>query len=95
MPTFTEDSALVMIDGSHNLLTNLDALAGLKQLNQINMDYNEKISSVDILVSCPLLIRVDIYGTSVKDADALIYVFDENGERHERGVVVNFNPTND
>ena len=94
LPLWTEDSALVMIDGSHNLLSDLKSLEGLKQLNQINMDYNENISSVDGLVSCPLLIRVDIYGTSVKNADALIYVIDENGERHERGVVVNFNPTN-
>jgi hypothetical protein len=46
------------------------------------MDYNEAISSVDALESCPLLVEVNVYGTKVKDASKLT----------SQGVIVNYNP---
>ena len=71
MPTWSKDSALVAINGAHNKVTTLEPLSGLKCLNNVNMDYNEQIKSVDELADCPVLIRVDVYGTKVTDVEAL------------------------
>ncbi len=83
LPTFSKDCALVTINGAHNLLESLDALGGLKSLNNVYMDYNEKISSVKALASCPVLIQVDVYGTAVKDVSMLT----------SQSIIVNYDPT--
>ena len=83
LPAFTEDSQLVFIDGSHNLLEELDPLSGLQNLNNVTMDYNEKIESVDCLSNCPRLVVVNVFGTKVKEVDVLT----------EQSIVVNFDPT--
>ncbi len=83
LPTFPENSALVHIDGSYNKLSSLSTLKGLQNLNNVYMDYNENISSVSDLASCPVLIQVNVYGTKVKEARALT----------EQSVVVNYDPT--
>lgn len=82
LPAFSANCALVEIHGTSNLLENLDALSGLKQLNHVYMDYNENIESVEPLASCPRLIRVDVYGTKVTEVKMLT----------EQSVVVNYNP---
>lgn len=82
LPEFQKDCALVQIDGSYNLLENLDALAGLPELNKVFMDYNENIESVEPLASCYLLIRVDVFGTKVTDVSMLT----------EQSIIVNYNP---
>ncbi len=82
LPAFSEDSALITIDGSHNLLTKLDPLGGLKQLNNVFMDYNEEISSVECLAKCPLLMMVNVYGTKVTEVEMLT----------DQSIIVNFNP---
>ena len=82
LPSWSKDCTLVTIDGSHNLLKNIDSLAKLKQLNNVYMDYNEKLSSIKALASCPLLIQVDVYGTKVTDVKALT----------DQSVIVNYNP---
>ena len=82
IPAWTEESQMVSIDGSHNLISNLDALTGLKQLNDVYMDYNAEISSVDCLANCPMLIMVNVYGTKVSDVSALT----------DQSVIVNYNP---
>lgn len=82
LPAFSTDCALITIDGSHNLISSLDNLSGLENLNSINMDYNTKISSVKALANCPLLIEVNIYGTKVKDVTMLT----------EQSIVVNYKP---
>lgn len=82
LPEFSTDCALITIDGSHNLLSSLDNLSGLENLNSINMDYNSKISSVKALANCPLLVEVNIYGTKVKDVTMLT----------EQSIVVNYKP---
>jgi hypothetical protein len=46
------------------------------------MDYNEAISSVEDLTKCPVLVQVNVYGTKVKDVDALT----------EQSIIVNYNP---
>lgn len=83
LPQFPTDCALVTIDGSHNKLSSLDALAGLEHLNIVKMNYNEKIKSVEKLAECPMLIEVNIYGTSVSDVSALTY----------QSIVVKYDPT--
>lgn len=83
LPEFSKDSLLVHIDGSHNLLDSLDALEGLTRLNNVYMDYNSDISSVECLANCPVLIQVNVFGTRVTKVSSLT----------SQSIVVNFNPT--
>lgn len=83
LPKFPATCALVTIDGSNNLLTKLDALSGLKALNNVFMDYNEKVSSVTSLAKCPVLIQVHVFGTKVKDVKALT----------DQSIIVRYDPT--
>ena len=82
LPAFSSNCKLVAINGSHNLLEKLDALAGLSHLNNVYMDYNENIESVEPLATCPVLIRVDVYGTKVTEVTMLT----------EQSIIVNYNP---
>lgn len=89
LPTWSANSSLVSIDGSHNLIQSIDSLSGLKLLNNVFMDYNAELASVDKLVDCPMLIQVNVYGTKVKDVRMLTHT--EDGL--ERGIIVNYDPT--
>lgn len=82
IPNFSKNCALVTIDGSHNLISTLKPLGGLKNLNNVHMDYNKKISSVAVLADCPVLIEVNVYATKVTDVTALT----------NQSVIVNYNP---
>ena len=82
IPTFAKDCALVTIDGSHNKISSLKPLSGLSHLNNVHMDYNTEISSVDVLANCPVLIEVNVYATKVKDVTALT----------NQSIIVNYNP---
>jgi internalin A len=83
LPQWNRDCSLVTIDGSNNLLTSLEPLSGLVALNNVYMDYNSGISTVDSLAYCPVLIHVNLFGTSVTDVTALT----------AQSVVVNYDPT--
>ncbi len=83
LPAWDKGCALVTVDGSYNLLKSLEALKGLSQLNNVLMDYNEELSDLTPLKSCPLLVQVNVYGTKVTEVSFLT----------EQSVVVNFNPT--
>ena len=83
LPKFPTNCALVTIDGSNNKLTKLDNLSGLKALNNVFMDYNEKVSSVSSLAKCPVLIQVHVFGTKVKDVSALT----------DQSIIVRYDPT--
>ena len=83
LPEFAKDSALITIDGSHNKIEKLNSLKGLVNLNNVFMDYNEKLSSIKPLTSCNRLVQVKVYGTKVKDVSALL----------EMDIVVEFDPT--
>lgn len=83
LPKWEKDCALVTIDGSNNLLDSLDSLAGLENLNNVLMDYNADITSVDSLASCHLLMQVNVYGTQVSDVSKLT----------DQGILVSYNPT--
>ena len=82
LPKFSKSCELMKLIGSHNSIKNLDALAGLKNLAFVNMDYNEKISTVKPLANCHKLIEVNVYGTKVKSIKALT----------DLGVIVNYTP---
>ena len=82
LPAFAPDSLLVEINGSNNLIEKLDPLAGLTHLNNVFMDYNEKIESVECLSGCHVLIRVDVYGTKVTEVTMLT----------DQSIIVNYNP---
>ncbi len=71
MPVFAKNLPLVTIDGSYNLLLTLEPLSGLPHLNNVFMDYNAEIETVEPLASCPRLIKVKVFGTSVKDVSML------------------------
>jgi len=83
LPAFAKDCALITIDGSHNQLSSLGALEGLENLNNVFMDYNEELESIEPLVNCPRLVQVKVYGTKVAEVAALL----------EMEVVVEFDPT--
>ena len=83
LPAFDKECALVTINGAHNQVTSLEPLSGLPKLNNVLMDYNEKLSSLKPLDSCPLLVLVNAYGTKVKEVAFLT----------EKSVIVNFDPT--
>ena len=85
LPQFGTDSPLVYIDGSYNQIEDLKALASLKNLNVVMMDYNEKLASLEPLDSCPRLVKVNAYGTKVSDVRFLT----------DKSIVVNYNPAND
>lgn len=82
LPAFPKNCELVKITGSNNKISSLDSLGGLKNLNNINMDYNTDISSVKALAKCPNLIEVNVYATKVKDVTALT----------DQSIIVNYNP---
>lgn len=81
-PQFPEDCQLERFCASHNFLEDLSGLAGLQYLTYVDADYNN-IRDISVLIDCPLLAQVNVYGTYVHDG----------GELAENGVVVNFTPS--
>ena len=82
LPAWPASSSLVTIDGSYNQISDLSGLKDLECINNILMDYNENISSIDVLANCPVLIQVNVYGTKVKDVKTLT----------DQSIIVNYNP---
>lgn len=85
IPAFSNDCALVTINGANNQLSTLQPLGGLESLNEVNMDYNTEISSVEPLAKCPVLIKVNVYATKVKEVTVLT----------DQSIEVNYNPAQD
>ena len=83
LPAFAEDCKLVYLDASHNQISSLENLSVLKYLNELQVDYNKDIKTLEPLDDCPLLVLVNAYGTSVKDVAFLT----------EKSIIVNFDPT--
>jgi Leucine-rich repeat (LRR) protein len=71
LPVFDKHCALINIRGDYNLLSSLENLSGLHNLNYIYMDYNSDIKSVAGLQTCHLLVLVSVYATKVSDVQAL------------------------
>ena len=85
LPAFDKNCPLVYIDGSYNQIEDLKALASLKNLNVVLMDFNEKLASLEPLDSCPRLVKVNAYGTKVSEVRFLT----------DKSIIVNYNPAND
>lgn len=83
LPAFSKDCELVSIDLSHNQVTLLDPLGGLPCLNVVNADYNPEIADLLPLDACPVLIKVNVYGTKVTTVGFLT----------AKSIIVNFDPT--
>lgn len=82
LPSWDDSAAFVTIDGSYNSISDLTPLGNLKNINNILMDYNENIQSVEALVNCPVLIQVNVFGTKVTDVKMLT----------DQSIIVNYNP---
>ena len=82
LPAWSKNSNLITLDGSYNNISDLSPLAGHEKINNILMDYNAEITSVDVLADCHVLIVVNVYGTKVKDAKALT----------DQDIIVNLTP---
>ena len=82
LPAWKRSCQLQNISGDHNDIRSLSPLAGLMRLNCVYMDYNPKLSDVNVLKDCQVLFRVDVFGTKVKDVSALT----------ELSITVNYNP---
>ena len=77
-----DNCALRFIDGSHNSLTSLSQLGGMKTLNFVNMDYN-RITSVAPLAKCNTLVQINIFGNEIKDPQTIT----------ETDIIINYDPT--
>ncbi len=83
LPQWAEGCTLRVIDGSYNQLTTIDNLAELEHLSYVYMKYNAEIETIDALANCYRLVQVDVYGTKVKNVDALT--------AHD--IIVSYDPT--
>ena len=83
MPELKKTSALTKVNLSHNQLEDIAVLAGLLNLHTVNVEYNEKLTDIVCLADCPMLMRVDAFGTKVTEIKALT----------DMGVVVNYDPS--
>ena len=88
IPEFPVECALVTINGSNNLIESLKPLKGLRSLNNIYMDYNEKITTLEWVADNPTLILVNVYNTGVTDMTQITALTD-------RSIIVNFTPLQD
>lgn len=85
IPEFADDSALVTIDGSHNLISSLEPLEGIVALNNVYMDYNTEISSLECLADNYNLVQVNVYNTKVNELSQVTCLT-------EHSIIVNFTP---
>lgn len=83
LPPFVPSCHLVSIDISGNQLADLEPLTGLGWLNTVNADYNPDLESLEPLDTCPVLIRVNAYGTKVTEVGFLT----------AKSIIVNYDPT--
>lgn len=84
IPDFPDDSCLQQIYAAHNFLEDLEGLQNLSQLNYVDMDYNNiDASDLQWLLTCPMLVQINAFGTNVDNIDAF-----EN-----TSIIVNYDPT--
>ena len=81
VPAFPVDCPLETFSAAHNFLEDLSGLGGLQHLTEVNADYNN-IRDITVLLSCPALVQVNVYGTYIRSG----------GDLAKKGVVVNFTP---
>jgi len=82
LPDWAEGCVLRTIDGSHNLLANIDSLSQLEQISYIYMDYNA-LTNIDALGDCYHLVQINVFGNEIADVHALT----------DHNIIVNYDPT--
>lgn len=82
LPRWSSALPLSRLTASYNQISEISVLSGMKSLMIINLDYNDSLSDVLCLVSCPKLVQLDVFGTAVRNVQALV----------DLGVVVNYSP---
>ncbi len=82
LPKWPKNTALKTIDGSYNLLTDIDILKSMKELTHVYMDYNQ-ITNIDALADCFCLVQINVYGNAIADVEKL----------REHDIIVNYDPT--
>ena len=85
LPAWPASAALVTIDGSYNALTSLEQLDKISSLNDVYMDYNPEIGKIDFLADNPNMVRINVFGTKVTQAQANKCI--------DRSIIVNYDPT--
>ena len=83
LPQFPNDHALGSLYASHNQIEKIDTLSALKSLYIADLDYNENLSSLDPLLTCYKISKINCYGTKVN----------RNPFPEDFGVVVNYDAT--
>ena len=83
LPAWNKDLPLVRIDGSYNNLKDLKSLSGITTLNYVYMDHNKKLSTIEPLKTCNMLVQINVFGTKVSKVDWFL----------EHDIVVNYDPT--
>lgn len=83
LPQFDPKSQLVSIDFSHNTVESVESLTKLSMLNTVNADYNPELEDLKPLDTCPVLVKVNAYGTKVTEVSFLT----------QKSIIVNFDPT--
>ena len=83
LPELTTTKQLQEVYASNNLLTDISCLASQSQLAYVNVDYNPELVDITCLSACPMLIKVDAFGTQVSDIQALL----------DMSVIVNYDPS--
>ena len=83
LPPFTETCRLQQFYGSYNQLSDISGLAGLPELNYVDVDYNTDITDIECLKACQNLVQVNAFGTKITHVTEL----------SDMGVVVYWDPT--
>lgn len=83
LPELPTMAQLQYFYASHNELTNIEMLANQPLLAYVDVDYNPELKDIICLASCPMLIKVDAFGTKVSEIQALL----------DMSVIVNYDPS--
>ena len=71
-----------MIQGAHNLVSNIYVLGGMANLTYVSMDYNQ-LTDISALANCPNLVQVNVFGNEISNVSALT----------DQSIIVNYDPT--
>ena len=88
LPQWGDGCALRTIDGSYNSVSDISVLAKMDNLTYVYMDYNA-LTSVDSIANCYNLVLVNVYGNPISDVSALL----KDSEGNDKGIIVNYDPT--
>ncbi len=68
---------------AYNELTSIEVLAEQPLLAYVDVDYNPELEDITCLADCPMLVKVDAFGTKVSDIQVLL----------DMSVIVNYDPS--